>query len=98
MENIEKQVIEWHRKQFPWATMEDIYNKFEEEYGEFDLANFETGSYFSNESIKEFTDMCIVFMAGLAKSGKPPLAEHIAKKLAINKNRKWNEDGSRNKK
>lgn len=97
MENIEKQVIEWHNKQFLLSTVEDIANKFEEEYGEFDLAEFETGSYFSNESIEEFTDMCIVFIAGLAKLGKPSLAKHIARKLEINKNRKWNKDGSRNK-
>lgn len=95
MENIEKQVIEWHREQFSWATIKDIENKFYEEHREFNTAQFETKSYLSDESIEELVDMCIVMMAGLSKTGKPNLSEHIRRKLEINKNRKWHKDGSR---
>ena len=41
------------------------------------------------KAAKEFADMCIVYMAGLARSNLPPLSKYIADKLEINKARTW---------
>ena len=102
MDELEKEVIAWHREQFAWATVDDIEAKLDEELAEFresildDFANKNEGT-FCDTIVEEFADMCIVMIAGLAKSGKPGIAHAIRRKLEINKKRKWNQDGTREK-
>jgi len=92
-EGVEKEVVEWHRETFPAATIDAIEIKFHEETIEFcDAAGDESGEIFNDESMEEFADMCIVYMAGLAKLGKPFLTSLIAAKLAINKGREWGKE------
>jgi len=99
LEGVEKEVVAWHRKTFPNATVEAISDKFDEESGEFfDVVLHNGLNYFSDEAAAEFADKCIVYMAGLAKLGKPSLTSLIAAKLAINKGREWgaeSENGDR---
>ena len=46
---------------------------------------------------EEFVDCCIVFISRQAKGKRKPLSQLISEKLEINKKRKWNPDGSREK-
>jgi hypothetical protein len=93
MEDIEKQVINWHQETFPNATIMAIKAKFSEEVAEFNNSfDYYTSDLFNDESIEEFADMCIVYMSGLAKLGKPSLTSIIAAKLEINKARIWGKE------
>lgn len=98
MDQIEKEVIEWHKSIFPNATDDAISQKFREESYEFEIESQKYRDFFSATATEEFADMCIVYMGGLAKRGKPTLTEIIRCKLDINKARVWgpeNKDGSR---
>ena len=92
MNDIENQIVEWHRATFPRATLGAIFEKFEEEYREFYDESCELEEIFRDHAIEEFADMCIVYMAGLAKLGRPSLFSYISAKLEINKARKWGKE------
>jgi hypothetical protein len=88
--DVEKQVIEWHKTTFPRASTDAIFNKFSEEMMEFeDEILVSMPNIFEGKTAEEFVDMIIVFMAARAKHNLPPLSELIAQKLEVNKNRAW---------
>ena len=95
-EKLEKEIIEWHTKTFPDATMEGQLIKLEEEMNE--LAN----SANSEEGLKEAADVYIV-LCGLKRwdsyignfvmyygfSYEDDLYEAIVEKMNKNKARVW---------
>lgn len=94
IEDIEKEVIEWHRLTFPNATEKAILNKFDEEALE--LVNALMGH---GNMVLELADICIVGIV-LMNRLDTSLAECIAKKMIINKLRTWGPeepDGNRKK-
>lgn len=91
--DIEKDVLEWHSKTFPKATIRAIVDKMYEEWREFDDEACRSGmDIFDGESAEEFVDMCIVFIAGRNKLNLSPLSELIRNKLEINKKRSWGKE------
>ena len=94
MEDIEKQVIDWHLATFPNATGDAIISKLFEEINEFanEIYSTEEIDPFTPRAIEEFADVCIVFMAGLARFNYPHLTEYISKKMETNKKRKWGKE------
>jgi len=92
-EDIEQEVITWHRKTFKNATMEAMVDKFAEELEELEDAFMDEPKHvFIDNSAEEFVDMCIVFMAARAKLRAPSLASLIRDKLEINKDRVWGKE------
>lgn len=86
IEDIEKEVLAWHRETFPNATTEACYEKLREESQE--LLEAFTGP----ESIEdEIADVCIVAISLLNRFGMS-LSGIIKNKLEINKCRKWGEE------
>lgn len=95
-EKLEKEIIEWHTKTFPDATMEGQLIKLEEEINE--LAN----SVNSEEKLKEAADVYIV-LCGLKRwdsyirkfiiqhwfSGRDDLYNAVVEKMNKNKARVW---------
>jgi len=91
LHDIEKEVVAWHRETFPNATMQAITAKFDEEIHEMadEIVADDGDNIFCDAAAAEFADMCIVYMAGLDRLGKPSLSSLIAAKLAVNKGREW---------
>jgi len=86
IEDIEKEVLEWHRETFPNATDEAIDDKLQEE-----VAELNGEIYFGDDKGKkanEIADVCIVSIAMLARM-HTSLSAIIAAKLAVNKARTW---------
>lgn len=95
-EKLEKEIIEWHTKTFPDATMEGQLIKLEEEMNEF--SNSET----KEEKLKEAADIYIV-LCGLKRwncqignfvmyysfSYEDDLYEAVVEKMNKNKARIW---------
>ena len=102
IEDIEKEVIEWHRATFPNATLGAIEKKIAEELYEFGTVINTEGSK-PKDYWNEFADVIITHMAYLAKSsnGEVTLAGIINWKLDINRQREWGEEtenGNRDRK
>jgi phosphoribosyl-ATP pyrophosphohydrolase len=94
IEDIEKEVIEWHRATFPNATEKAILDKFDEEVIE--LVNSLMGH---GNMVEELADICIVAIALLNRLDTS-LAECIRMKMNVNILRKWgpeDETGNRKK-
>ena len=90
MEDIEKEVLSWHKKTFPNATNMAIENKLEEELIELEDRLIECNI---GESKKEIADVAIVAITLLNRYGTS-LLEQIRDKLEINKGRTWGEEDS----
>jgi len=83
IEDIEKEVLEWHRATFPRANGEAINKKFFEEVKELYASLRGEGN-----TIEELADVCIVGIVLLDRIGSS-LSECISNKMAINKARTW---------
>jgi len=88
LEGVEKDVVAWHRETFPNATIKSIEEKFDEEEIEFILETMDNNGCFCDKAASEFADMCIVYMAGLAKIGKQSLTSLIVARLSLMKQNK----------
>lgn len=97
MEELEQEIIAWHLKIMPDATLEAVEEKVREEFLEFEESWIITGNLFSNLSRFEFADMFIAYAAGLKKAGKPSLSQTIRDKFAIVQSRDYRPDGTRDK-
>jgi phosphoribosyl-ATP pyrophosphohydrolase len=86
MIDIEKEVLEWHRKTFPNATNQAVYEKLWEEVDELKQSCID-----SNNIAGEIADVCIVSITLLDRFGMS-LSEIIKDKLEINKRRNWGEE------
>ena len=95
LSEVEKQVVEWHQGCFPKASIDAIFNKFSEEFEEFQVEYYmQRPDIFDGAAAEEFADMCIVYMSGCAKLNLPSLTQLIAAKLEINKGRMWGSETS----
>jgi NTP pyrophosphatase (non-canonical NTP hydrolase) len=94
MKEIEKAVVFWQKETFPTSTIIGVDEKLGEEISELFVA-WEKGTDIDIE--EEFADCCIVFITRQAKGKRKPLSQLISEKMEINRKRKWNHDGSREK-
>ena len=96
IEDIEKQVAEWHQETFPNATNGAVYHKLYEEVQELkdELVCYLHYGKGPKDIPAEIADVAIVSIALLARYGTT-LSAVIAAKLAVNKTRVWGADGTR---
>ena len=101
MNNLDKEIVEWHKKTFPKATIENQLLKLDEEIGELCDA-IKQGS--DNHAVKEMADVYIVarvlsdrfksqignyFLGLIDEYPVPHLIDEVKKKMETNKNRVW---------
>jgi phosphoribosyl-ATP pyrophosphohydrolase len=99
MQEIEKEVLEWHKETFPNATGAAIMDKVFEEIGEFVHVALNPNSK-PAEYWDELADVIITNMALInnTSGGDVTLADIVRRKLGINKARQWgpeDENGDR---
>jgi len=89
IEDIEQDVLAWHRETFPNATEQANFDKIGEELDE--LYDAYTSTAPNSSWIEELADVCIVAIAIFGRDIKHgvSLAEVIKMKLDINKGRVW---------
>ena len=87
IEDIEQEVLTWHRETFPRATDMAVIKKFTEEVREL----YESVFLDEGETPDELADVCITAIAMLGRH-ELKLSSVIREKLAINKSRTWGEE------
>ena len=90
LEDIEKEVLAWHRETFPNATDSAVVHKLKEESNELYEAVWYCSYYGidKDEIPAEIADVAIVSIALLSRMNTS-LSAVIAAKLAVNKARTW---------
>jgi len=93
MTELEKDIVAWHKKTFPNATIENVVDKIEEE-----ILEYEQELFSSSQSVlrmaEELADVFIVAIRWFDMHDMS-LSEEVARKLEINKGRVWDKNGRR---
>jgi len=96
MNDLQKQITDWHKETFPAATDAEIIAKIKEELEELweELAAYRPGNL--DRVIDESADVVIVLSAFLGRIGVD-LDSAVRDKMNINRRRVWRADGTREK-
>lgn len=87
MDEIQKDIVNWHKKTFPNATDEALNDKLAEE----SLELLEALVLGQGDVVEEIADVFIVSCTFLDRHGLS-FADFVAKKMEINKKREWGEE------